>query len=210
MRSIGKTFALLLWLLLSWDAACAEKQDPYDEESQATYEERVKMLSDKAKATLAILEKVKFEKIELRMDRPYETFEVLRKQLELHGVTVRLKNYGEKQQPREGAIPLVNIPIGVFMKYFDQAVGWGWIVYEDGSITYFDNVCSGNHPKDGVFCHKSQFEAGKPETMAKEQERDPLLKKEGEQDGTGQPATRPESKSEGNDKPQPEAEGRSR
>jgi hypothetical protein len=31
-----------------------------------------------------------------------------------------------------------------------------------------------------------------------------------EQDGTGQPATRPESKSEGSDKPQPEAEGRSR
>jgi hypothetical protein len=32
----------------------------------------------------------------------------------------------------------------------------------------------------------------------------------GEQVGTGQPATRPESKSEGSDKPQPEAEGRSR
>jgi hypothetical protein len=31
-----------------------------------------------------------------------------------------------------------------------------------------------------------------------------------EQDGTGQPATRPESKSEGSDKPQPESEGRSR
>jgi hypothetical protein len=31
-----------------------------------------------------------------------------------------------------------------------------------------------------------------------------------EQVGTGQPATRPESKSEGSDKPQPEAEGRSR
>jgi hypothetical protein len=30
------------------------------------------------------------------------------------------------------------------------------------------------------------------------------------QGGTGQPATRPESKSEGGDKPQPEAEGRSR
>jgi hypothetical protein len=30
------------------------------------------------------------------------------------------------------------------------------------------------------------------------------------QDGTGQPATRPESKSKGSDKPQPEAEGRSR
>jgi hypothetical protein len=35
-------------------------------------------------------------------------------------------------------------------------------------------------------------------------------KPEGEQGGTGQPATRPESKSEGSDKPQPEAEGRSR
>jgi hypothetical protein len=33
---------------------------------------------------------------------------------------------------------------------------------------------------------------------------------ESEQDGTGQPATRPASKSEGGDKPQPEAEGRSR
>jgi hypothetical protein len=31
-----------------------------------------------------------------------------------------------------------------------------------------------------------------------------------EQDGTGQPATRPESKPEGGDKPQPESEGRSR
>jgi hypothetical protein len=36
------------------------------------------------------------------------------------------------------------------------------------------------------------------------------FKKEAEQAGTGQPATRPESKSEGSDKPQPEAEGRSR
>ena len=35
-------------------------------------------------------------------------------------------------------------------------------------------------------------------------------KKKSEQGGTGQPATRPESKSEGGTKPQPEAEGRSR
>jgi hypothetical protein len=34
--------------------------------------------------------------------------------------------------------------------------------------------------------------------------------REAEQGGTGQPATRPESKSEGGDKPQPESEGRSR
>ncbi len=36
------------------------------------------------------------------------------------------------------------------------------------------------------------------------------ISKEGEQSGTGQPATRTESKSEGSDKPQPEGEGRSR
>ncbi len=36
------------------------------------------------------------------------------------------------------------------------------------------------------------------------------LKSQAEQGGAGQPATRPESKSEGSDKSQPEAEGRSR
>ena len=35
-------------------------------------------------------------------------------------------------------------------------------------------------------------------------------KKQGDQAGTGQPATRPDSKPEGSDKPQPESEGRSR
>jgi hypothetical protein len=34
--------------------------------------------------------------------------------------------------------------------------------------------------------------------------------RESEQAGTGQPDTRPESKSEGSDKPQPDSEGRSR
>jgi hypothetical protein len=36
------------------------------------------------------------------------------------------------------------------------------------------------------------------------------FEQQGEQAGTGQPATRPESKSEGSDKPQPESEGRCR
>jgi hypothetical protein len=38
----------------------------------------------------------------------------------------------------------------------------------------------------------------------------PRIIRQGEQVGTEQPATRPESKSEGGDKPQPESEGRSR
>ena len=37
-----------------------------------------------------------------------------------------------------------------------------------------------------------------------------IEKTEGQQDGAGQPATRPESDQEGGDKPQPDSEGRSR
>jgi hypothetical protein len=37
-----------------------------------------------------------------------------------------------------------------------------------------------------------------------------IQKQQSEQGGAGQPATRPESKSGGSDKPQPESEGRSR
>jgi hypothetical protein len=49
------------------------------------------------------------------------------------------------------------------------------------------------------------------EEMAKLMTRTPIFpKKTAEQAGTGQPATRPESKSEDSGKPQPEAEGRSR
>jgi hypothetical protein len=47
-------------------------------------------------------------------------------------------------------------------------------------------------------------------TDHKEERRAHWDKQKGEQAGSGQPATRPESKSEGGDKPQPEAEGRSR
>jgi hypothetical protein len=49
----------------------------------------------------------------------------------------------------------------------------------------------------------SGFESPKPIPIT-------VIPKDTEQAGSGQPATRPESKSEDNDKPQPEAEGRSR
>ena len=47
-------------------------------------------------------------------------------------------------------------------------------------------------------------------TQAEDDPSDPFAKKPAEQGGAGQPATRPESDLEGKDKPQPEAEGRSR
>jgi hypothetical protein len=54
------------------------------------------------------------------------------------------------------------------------------------------------------------FQEAKLDTKTMERALAQLKKQKAEQAGTGQPATRPESKSEGSDKPQPEAEGRSR
>jgi hypothetical protein len=53
-------------------------------------------------------------------------------------------------------------------------------------------------------------EAAKDEDLAKALATVKSATKNAQQDGTGQPATRSQSKSEGSDKPQPEAEGRSR
>ena len=52
--------------------------------------------------------------------------------------------------------------------------------------------------------------AAKLKNMAESKEWRIYLKTNGEQVGTGQPATRPVVQPEGGDKPQPEAEGRSR
>ena len=56
----------------------------------------------------------------------------------------------------------------------------------------------------------TRFSTGNGQVDSEVEEIPWLKSKEAEQAGTGQPATRPESKSEGGDKSQPEAEGRSR
>ncbi len=61
------------------------------------------------------------------------------------------------------------------------------------------------HPHTDLWMHKeSKYRALAREWLAD------VIKNEGQQGGTGQSATRPKSKSEGSDKRQPEAEGRSR
>jgi len=55
-----------------------------------------------------------------------------------------------------------------------------------------------------------QVPANSPEESIQDWKIQTLRINQAEQAGTGQPATRPESKSEGSAKPQPEAEGRSR
>jgi hypothetical protein len=63
---------------------------------------------------------------------------------------------------------------------------------------------SAKHPRDPAPVHERPIPPSNQKDFAR------IIAKEAEQGGTGQPATSPESKSEGGDKPQPEAEGRSR
>jgi hypothetical protein len=71
-------------------------------------------------------------------------------------------------------------------------------------------------PKDGrhvVDHNQMDFERDKDKDVVaflEELHAKSAQNKKSEQASSGQPATRPESKSEGGDKPQPDAEGRSR
>ena len=126
-------------------------------------------LSETAKKTLEILRAEKFDTITLDRLEPQKAFQILKDHLAKRSVTVRLKHYGNPQVYEPGdPLKLRNIPLDKFMWYFDQIVHWGWIIYPDGSITYFDNQCACCWPKN-FGCHESQYEAGKPEVMAKEQ-----------------------------------------
>ena len=79
-----------------------------------------------------------------------------------------------------------------------------YIVTPDGVFTYSAKEDDLGNKRDKLF---PLFYAGH-ELITKMRIADE--KRQAEQAGSGQPATRPESKSEGGDKPQPEAEGRSR
>ena len=82
-------------------------------------------------------------------------------------------------------------PIGFFLYFGEHGYNQGWL----NTLTYDHEVFG----KDGV-----------PTQQASDLLRAARKKMKTEQAGTEQPATRPQSKSEGGDKSQPEAEGRSR
>jgi hypothetical protein len=128
-------------------------------------------LTDAAKKTLEILRMEKLDAVELDPGEPQKGYELVRERLAKRGVTVRRLHYGrgEAKHVPSGPLALKNIPLNEFMKYFDQWAWWGWLVYPDGSITYFDSQCACAWPKDGVVCHERQYEAGKPEVMAQKE-----------------------------------------
>jgi hypothetical protein len=82
-------------------------------------------------------------------------------------------------------------PFGFFIYFGEHGYNQGWL----NTLTYDHEVFG----KDGG-----------PTQQASDLLRAARKKKKTEQAGAGQPATHPQSKSEGGDKSQPEAEGRSR
>ena len=170
--------------------------DPFGGSNETSpNESKPRPVTQEGRKTLDILRSEKFDHIELDPANPRKGFEVLKAKLEKKGVTVRLKNSGSEDSKHKPGGPLAfrNIPLDKFMEYFDEWAWWGWILYPDGSITYFDSQCACTWPKDGVYCHDSQYEAGKPEVMEKERKA-ASEKQKAEQAGADQPATKPADK----------------
>lgn len=160
------TCILLLEPLVCGANGQEPEKDPFGGEQNP---ERPRELSEAAQKTLKTLEMEKLESVHIEPETRYDALRILKEALAKRGVTVRLKTVGTHQTLPKGPLNLRGIPVREFMRYLDWWAGWGWIVYEDGSITYFDYQCACLMPKDGIRYHAEQYEAGKPELMAKEQ-----------------------------------------
>ena len=92
-----------------------------------------------------------------------------------------------------------------------SSVGWmGFSLMDDGSIRVVDVfLWTVNRGKGWEIDHR-RIGDGIFKPTGRIPRLEPQLIQEVEKAGTGQPATRPDSKSTGSDKPQPESEGRSR
>jgi len=227
LQKMKNLFIQLFTCVLAISPLAAAEGDPFAKpgEERIPSEADARLVTEAGRRTLEILrtEKIASAKVSGEIGKCIDQgFEIVRDRLEKHGIEVRLK----KRAPRliDGDDPLQVVPrdpesksreevfltvddvsIEKFMQMLDQWAVAGWILYPDGSITYFDSQCACSWPKNGIYCHDSQYEEGSPEVMKAASK-----KQQAEQVGTGQPATRPQSKSEGSEKPQPESEGRSR
>lgn len=124
-------------------------------------------LSAAAKATITKLQNEKVDEMHFDPNDVGDVFARIKQRIEKLGITVRLKSRGSGRHIPSQPFALRKIPLSECMGYFDDWAWWGWIVYEDGSITYFDVQCACTHPKRGVEYHAGQYEAGKPENVDK-------------------------------------------
>jgi hypothetical protein len=189
----------------------SEEVDPFavPGEEKKPSEADARVVTEEGRRTLEILRTEKIDSVKLVTGKFDEGFEIVKVRLAKHGIEVRILK-GRKldadaplyikpasmPEVKTASVPdvgyflkLEGATIEKFMKMLDQMAVSGWILYPDGSITYFENQCCGRLPKDGIYCHDSQYEAGKPEVMKAASE-----KRKAEQAGAGQPATQPADK----------------
>lgn len=179
--------------------------DPFagtGEESRES-EAIARVVTEKGRRTLEILRTEKIDSVKMVTGSFEEGVKIVRDRLAKHGIEVRMMKERKRDPddplfimpasvPKAGYfLKLENVTIGKFIKLMDEWAKAGWILYPDGSITYFECQCSCSWPKDGLYCHDSQYEAGKPEVMKAASE-----KKQAGQGGADQPATVSEAKPE--------------
>ena len=167
----------------------SEEVDPFavpgEERKPSEAEVNARVVTEEGRRTLEILrtEKIASAKISGRTGKCIDQgFEVVRDSLAKHGIEVRLKKTSPRMIDRgdplssdpsdsksesgeESFLTVEDVSLEKFMQMLDKWAVAGWILYPDGSITYFDSQCCGRWPKDGIYCHDSQYEAGKPEVM---------------------------------------------
>ncbi len=156
----------LSWIVLCLAACLAVKAD--EKPLERIVEGKPMPLSAAVKATITKLQDEKVDEIHFDPNDVGDVFAQIKQRIEKLGITVRLKSRGSGRLIPFKPLALKNIPLFECMAYFDDWAWWGWIVYDDGSITYFDIQCACTHPKRGVEYHAGQYEAGKPENVAKQ------------------------------------------
>jgi len=143
--------------------------------AEASVDEPDYKLSDKAKETLSILEEEIFKEVSFMTNQFEATMAMFKKRLEKSGIKVRLKlrdreqdlEFKADQGSQGNEVAFVNIPLKEFMYYFSEHFAVGYIIYEDGSITYMDKSGCGL-PSAGVRFFKRQFDDGHPENFDEE------------------------------------------
>lgn len=155
MSSRRTPFAIALCLIayLFCISACAENP---------------RELSAAAKKTIQTLSELEFEAGTVTAQNLDETYHKMKACLAQKGISVRLRKSSSREVP-SGQLNLKKGTLREFMNTFDEWAGWGWIVYDDGSITYVDRLCGCSWPKGGVSYHEDQYQMGTPEAMRLQQ-----------------------------------------
>jgi hypothetical protein len=136
--------------------------------SVSAQEKKSRELSAAAQKTIQILSELEFDAGTVTAQKLDETYQKMKACLVQKGITVRLRKSSSREVP-SGQLNLKKGTLREFMNTFDEWAGWGWIVYDDGSITYVDRLCGCSWPKGGVSYHEDQYQMGTPEAMRLQQ-----------------------------------------